>query len=98
MNNLDTKKCKRAGIRCGRFALGLLVGGALLIGGELWADSPAATNDVAATPRNQAVTISVLANDFDAASNQMAVLRVTAPAHGTVVINSNAAVLTPQLS
>ena len=76
----------------------LLFCAALLGAGSARADSPAATNDLAATPKNQAVTISVLANDYDAASNQMGVLRVTAPAHGTVVINSNAAVLTPQLA
>lgn len=94
MNNFDTYMRKQAG----RAVVGLLICAALLGGERARGDSPAATNDVAATPRNQPVIIAVLTNDFDAGSNLMGVLRVTAPAHGTVVINSNAAVLTPQLS
>jgi unsaturated chondroitin disaccharide hydrolase len=65
---------------------------------SIWADPPIAANDLAVTVQNQAVTISVLTNDFDTESNQMAILQVSAPAHGTVVINSNAPVTTPELS
>jgi hypothetical protein len=70
----------------------------------LWLARPAlantinVTNAVAVTVLNGAVTIPVLTNDFDAQSNQMAVLQVSAPAHGTVVINSNAPVTTAELS
>jgi Bacterial Ig domain/Bacterial cadherin-like domain/Glycosyl Hydrolase Family 88 len=67
-------------------------------GGSVRADPPNAVNDFAVTRANQAVTIPVLANDSDAESNQMAVLQVSAPAHGTLVINSNAPVTTPELS
>ena len=48
--------------------------------------------------RIRPVTIPVLTNDFDTESNQLAILQVSAPAHGTVVINSNAPVTTPELS
>ena len=64
----------------------------------VWANPINVTNDLAATVQNQAVTISVLTNDFDTESNQLAILQVSAPAHGTVVINSNAPVTTPELS
>jgi hypothetical protein len=53
---------------------------------------------VAVTLQNQAVTIPVLTNDFDTESNQLAILQVSTPAHGTVVINSNAPVVTSELS
>ena len=65
---------------------------------SVWANPINVTNDLAATVQNQAVTIPVLANDFDTESNQLAILQVSAPAHGTVVINSNAPVTTPELS
>ena len=53
------------------------------------ADGPAAADDVAVTPQDQSVSISVLANDSDAPTNQLAILQVTAPSHGTVKINTN---------
>ncbi len=65
---------------------------------SVWANPINVTNDLAATVQNQSVTIPVLANDFDTASNQLAILQVSAPAHGTVVINSNAPLTTPELS
>ena len=68
------------------------------LGGPVWADPPTAADDLAVTVQNQAVTIPVLTNDFDTESNQLAVLQVSLPAHGTVVINSNAPVTTPELS
>ena len=69
----------------------------LCLGGATLRAQPTASNDLAVTGLNHAITISVLTNDGDA-SNQMALLLATKPAHGTVVINSNMAVLTPQLS
>ena len=68
------------------------------LGCSAWANPINVTNDLAATVQNQAVTIPVLANDFDMETNQLAILQVSAPAHGTVVINSNAPVTTPELS
>jgi hypothetical protein len=68
------------------------------LGCSVWADPPNAAADLAVTVQNQAVTISVLTNDFDTESNQLAILQVSAPAHGTLVINSNAPVTTPELS
>lgn len=65
---------------------------------SVWADPINATNDLAVTVQDQVVTIPVLTNDFDTESNQLAILQVSAPAHGTVVINSNAPVTTPELS
>jgi unsaturated chondroitin disaccharide hydrolase len=64
----------------------------------VWADSPTAVDDLAVTFQNQAATISVLTNDFDTGSNQLAILQVSAPAHGTVVINTNGPVTTAELS
>lgn len=62
------------------------------------ADTPNAVNDFAVTRQNQAVTIPVLANDSDTETNQLTILQVSAPAHGTLVINSNTPVTTPELS
>ena len=59
-----------------------------------------AVDDAAATPLNTPVTLAVLTNDFVSASNATAILRVTQPAHGRVVINSGATTndeLTPLL-
>lgn len=47
----------------------------------------AATDDFTATPTNVPIVIPVLENDFVVASNQTAILRVTQPLHGRVVIN-----------
>jgi hypothetical protein len=77
----------------GWFVLGL----SLLLCGTLRA-VPTAVDDYANTVTNQPVTISVLANDLDAETNQMAILKVTAPAHGTVTINSNSAAPSAELS
>jgi hypothetical protein len=65
---------------------------------SVWANPINVAGDLAVTVQNQAVTIPVLTNDFDTESNQLAILQVSAPAHGTVVINSNAPVTTPELS
>jgi hypothetical protein len=65
---------------------------------SVWANPINVADDLAVTVQNQAVTIPVLTNDFDTESNQLAILQVSAPAYGTVVINSNAPVTTPELS
>jgi unsaturated chondroitin disaccharide hydrolase len=65
---------------------------------SIWASSPIANNDVAVAFQNQAVIIPVLTNDVDAQSNQLAIIQVSAPAHGTVVINTNGPVTTAELS
>jgi hypothetical protein len=68
------------------------------LAGSVWANPINVTSDQAVTVQNQAVTIPVLANDFDTESNQLAILQVSVPTHGTVVINSNAPVTTLELS
>ena len=47
-----------------------------------------AVDDQARTVQNMPISIPVLANDWDAASNQLAILQVTAPAHGKITVNS----------
>jgi unsaturated chondroitin disaccharide hydrolase len=86
----------RASARAARL-LPLLAAVALFVSASVRADPPAPVNDLALTSSNLAVTISVLTNDVDS-SNQLGILQVTAPSHGTVTINSNPAVLTPELS
>jgi len=54
-----------------------------------YAQALSAQADQAATVQNVPVTIPVLSNDQDAASNQLAILQVTMPANGTVIINTN---------
>lgn len=70
----------------------------LWFAGLVHADTPNAVNDFADTRENQAITIPVLANDSDTESNQLTILQVSAPAHGTLVINSNTPVTTPELA
>jgi hypothetical protein len=53
------------------------------------AQSLSAQPDQAATVQNVPVIIPILNNDQDASSNQLAILQVTRPAHGTVTINTN---------
>lgn len=65
------------------FCLTLLLCGA---GGRVAALT--AADDLAVTLPNTPITIAVLANDFVSTSNATAILRVTQPAHGRVVINS----------
>lgn len=70
----------------------------LLVGGAGPAGALTAVDDSVETLPNAAVTISVLADDLVSSSNAAAILRVTQPAHGRVVINStpaNHAELTP---
>jgi unsaturated chondroitin disaccharide hydrolase len=86
------KRCLSAGLWLA------ILAGPWLPGGAAWADPPNAVPDLAIAVQNQATTISVLTNDFDTESNQLAILQVSPPAHGTVVINSNAPVTTPELS
>ncbi len=56
-----------------------------------------AVADQAVTAQNAAAIIPVLANDSDS-TNQLAILRVTPPAHGTVSVNSGSPVTTPELT
>ena len=61
--------------------------------------APVAVNDAANTSRNTAAAIAVLANDTDADGDTLSVMTVTAPAHGTAVVNANGTVLyTPALN
>lgn len=66
--------------------------------GTLQANALTAVNDSASTLPNAAITLAVLTNDFVSTTNTTAILRVTQPVHGRVVINSiptNHAELTP---
>ncbi len=71
------------GVMRKKFCLTLLLGGAALRVAAL-----TAVDDFAVTLPDTPITISVLANDFISTSNATAILRVTQPAHGRVVINS----------
>jgi len=70
----------------------------ILLGGVQGIAASSPSDDLAIAPSNQSIIITPLTNDNFAGSNQAAILQVTKPAHGTVTISSNAAVLTPQLS
>jgi unsaturated chondroitin disaccharide hydrolase len=70
----------------------------LLCGRMLRAQQLVAVDEQAETPQNVPVTIPVLANDTDAATNQMAILQVTQPSHGQVTINSGGVVSNPVLT
>jgi hypothetical protein len=53
-------------------------------------DPPVAVNDAAATNEDTAVTVNVLANDFDVDNNTLSVANIIAqPAHGAAVRNPN---------
>ena len=56
--------------------------------GALQANALTAVNDSVATLPNTSITVAVLTNDIVSTSNSTAILRVTQPAHGRVVINS----------
>jgi len=58
------------------------------LGNKLPAQTLAAVADTATTLPNAPVLVAVLANDLVVASNQTAILRVTQPLHGKVIINS----------
>jgi hypothetical protein len=77
----------------------LFVGlGSVVLGANLQAAPLVAADDQTNTLQNTAVTIPVLANDSDAPTNQLAILQVTKPAHGNVIINSNGPVVDAELS
>jgi unsaturated chondroitin disaccharide hydrolase len=69
-----------------RIALALLFWGA-----GLEANALIAMNDSASTLPNASITMAVLTNDWVSPTNSTAILRVTQPAHGKVVINSTPA-------
>jgi len=71
------------------FASAWQVGLILVLGAGLFgASGLTAVNDTAVTLPNTLVTLAVLANDDVSPTNSTAILRVTQPAHGRVVINS----------
>ena len=57
---------------------------------------PRAVDDAADTPEDTSVTISVLGNDSDPDGNTLAVVEVSAPTHGTAVVDTGAVVYTPE--
>jgi VCBS repeat-containing protein len=50
---------------------------------------PVAVNDIVASPKGAAISISVLANDSDPDGDVLTVTALTQPANGTIVLNSN---------
>jgi len=56
---------------------------------EVTNTAPVANQDVAETSSGTPVTIDVLANDFDADGDPLSVQSLTAPSHGTAVINAD---------
>ena len=52
-------------------------------------DAPVAAHDTATTTEDAAVTIAVMQNDSDADGDTLALTSVSAPAHGSAVINQN---------
>ncbi|GAB4251164.1 MAG: hypothetical protein Kow00109_26940 [Acidobacteriota bacterium] len=55
-------------------------------------EAPVANDDVATTPEDQPVIVSVLANDSDPDGDELAVTAVSAPAHGTATLEGSKAV------
>jgi hypothetical protein len=68
-----------------------------MLGGLLRARALEAVDDQGNTLQNTAITIPVLSND-SGGSNQLAILQVTRPAHGTVLVNSDVTVRNAELS
>lgn len=62
----------------------------MLCGSILRAGPLTSVDDSVVTPTNAPIVISALANDVVVATNQTAILRVTQPLHGKVVINQGA--------
>lgn len=90
-------------IMLGRTAIGLGWTGlaasyALFSCTALWAGPPIAADDQARTLTNTPVTIPVLTNDEDAATNQLAILKFTAPTHGSVTVSSNPTLANAELT
>lgn len=63
--------------------------GVLLEGTTLANAAPIASDDVASTNEDTAVTISVLSNDSDADGNSLTPTLLTQPTHGTATVNPN---------
>jgi hypothetical protein len=78
-------------------AIGLIVLTSLIVGETVRADSLIAADDYVTTIQTMPVSISVLTNDTPTGSNQLAIIRVTAPAHGKVIINSGSVPENPEL-
>jgi hypothetical protein len=80
---------KRSGINTLKIATRwLFVLSLFLCNHPLRANTPAAVDDFAVTLPNTPVVIAPLNNDFVSPTNSTAILRVTQPVHGRVVINS----------
>jgi len=98
MNTIDTQM-RRIGAARRRGMLALAAMAAWFIcAGIAQAGSLSASNGLAVTSSNQAVVFSPLTFASDDATNQVGILQVTAPAHGTVTISSNTSFLTPELA
>ena len=61
-------------------------------------DNPIAGNDSAATDRNTAALIDVLANDTDVDNDQLTISQVTTPAHGSATTENAKVRYTPNLN
>ena len=59
-------------------------------------DPPLAVDDAAETPEDTPITISVLGNDSDPDGDALTVMEVSAPTHGTAVVDTGAVVYTPE--
>ena len=59
-------------------------------------DPTLAVDDAEETPEDTPVTISVLGNDSDPDGDALALVEVSAPAHGTAVVDTGAVVYTPE--
>ncbi len=81
-----------------RAKVSCVVSAGLLLCAPLRADAPRTTGDVAYTVPNQSVTIEVLTNDSTSETNQLAILQVSAPGHGTATIQSNSVPVNAGLS
>ena len=59
-------------------------------------DPPLAGDDAEETPEDTPVTIDVLGNDSDVDGDALTVVEVSAPTHGTAVVDTGAVVYTPE--
>ena len=59
-------------------------------------EPPAARDDEATTPEDQAVTVDVLANDTDPGGNGLRIGSVSSPRHGTTAIAAGGVLYTPE--
>jgi VCBS repeat-containing protein len=55
-------------------------------------DAPVAVDDTATTPEDTAVVLNLVANDTDVDSSTLSVVSLTAPLHGSAVLNADGTV------